>query len=294
MNRRWLWALVPLVLGMLFGVAFGVGLLPNTSYFVRADLAALVQVCGWIAAIGLGGWIVIRGRLSDARNRAEIKAAEDRRRFLQRLDHELKNPLTAIQAGLANIEGSGGEAPALASVKAQTSRLSRLVADLRKLADLETREIERAPVDLGEILETLVELARTRPSSAEKRITLSVPQAPWPLPRVPGDYDLLLLALHNLLDNALKFSRKGDTIEIRAFEDGQSVVVEVADTGPGLPAAELPHVWDELYRGVGARGVPGSGLGLALVRAIVERHGGAVSVRSREGQGTVVGVRLQV
>jgi two-component system OmpR family sensor kinase len=121
-----------------------------------------------------------------------------------------------------------------------------------------------------------------------------VPQAPWPLPQVPGDNDLLLLALHNLLDNALKFSRKGDTIEVRAFEDGQSVVVEVADTGPGVPAGELPHVWEELYRGVGARGVPGSGLGLALVRAIVERHGGQVSVRSREGQGTVFGVRLQV
>jgi two-component system OmpR family sensor kinase len=292
-NRRWLWALLPLGLGMLLGVAFGVGLLPNTSYFLRADLAALVQVCGWIAAIGLGGWIVIRGRLSDVRKQAEIAAAEDRRRFLQRLDHELKNPLTAIQAGLANIQGSG-EGQALASVKAQTSRLSRLVADLRKLADFETREIERAPVDLGEILTTLVELAQARPSSGERRITLSVPRAPWPLPQIQGDYDLILLALHNLLDNAMKFSRKGDTIEVRAFEDGQSVVVEVADTGPGIPAGELPHVWEELYRGVGARGVPGSGLGLALARAIIERHGGQVSVRSREGQGTVVGVRLQV
>ena len=293
MNRRWLWALIPLGLGMLLGVAFGIGVLPNTIYFLRADLAALVQVCGWILAVGLWAWIVIRGRLSDSRKQAEIAAAEDRRRFLQRLDHELKNPLTAIQAGLANIQGSG-EGQALASVKAQTSRLSRLVADLRKLADLETREIERAPVDLGEILETLVELARARPSSGERRITLSVPRAPWPLPQVQGDYDLILLALHNLLDNALKFTRKEDTIEVRAFEDGQSVVVEVADTGPGIPAGELPHVWDELYRGVGARGVPGSGLGLALVRAIFERHGGQVSVRSREGQGTVVGVRLQV
>jgi two-component system OmpR family sensor kinase len=284
---------VPLGLGWGFGAAFGFGLLPNTLYYLRADLAALSQVCGLAAAIGLWGWIVFRGWVSDSRKAAEAAAAEDRRRFLQRLDHELKNPLTAIQAGLANIE-SAGEGPALASVKAQTTRLSRLVADLRKLADLETREIERAPVDLGEILEAVVELARARPSSGERRISLSVPQAPWPLPQVPGDYDLLLLALHNLLDNALKFSRKGDTIEVRAFEDGQSVVVEVADTGPGVPAGELPHVWEELYRGVGARGVPGSGLGLALVRAIVERHGGQVSVRSRAGQGTVFGVRLQV
>ncbi len=293
MNRSWLWALIPLGLGLALGAAYGLGWLSNPVLYLRADLAAIAQICGLALAIGLWGWIVFRDWLSAVRQRAEIVAAEDRRRFLQRLDHELKNPLTAIQAGLANL-GETGDTTALASVKAQTGRLSRLVADLRKLADLETREIERAPVDLGEILETLVELARARPASGQKRINLVVPQAPWPLPQIPGDYDLILLALHNLLDNALKFSRPGDTIEIRAFEDGQNVVVEIADTGPGVPEDELPHVWDELYRGVGARGVPGSGLGLALVRAIIERHGGQVTLRSRTGQGTVFGVRLQV
>jgi two-component system OmpR family sensor kinase len=68
--------------------------------------------------------------------------------------------------------------------------------------------------------------------------------------------------------------------------------VEVADTGPGIPEPEIAHIWDELYRGEGARGIPGSGLGLALVRAIVERHGGQVSLRSRAGQGTVFSLRL--
>jgi two-component system OmpR family sensor kinase len=102
----------------------------------------------------------------------------------------------------------------------------------------------------------------------------------------------LLLVFHNLLDNADKFCEPGDTIEVRAFEDGSVVVVEVADTGPGIPPEELPHIWEELYRGEKARGVPGSGLGLALVRAIVERHHGQISLRSREQQGTVVTVRL--
>jgi two-component system OmpR family sensor kinase len=68
----------------------------------------------------------------------------------------------------------------------------------------------------------------------------------------------------------------------------------VADTGPGIPEDETPRVWDELHRGRAARGIPGSGLGLALVRAIVERHGGQVTIRSRLGQGTVVRVRLPV
>jgi two-component system OmpR family sensor kinase len=81
---------------------------------------------------------------------------------------------------------------------------------------------------------------------------------------------------------------------MRAFEDGSSIVVEVADTGPGIPAEEIDQVWEELYRGQGARSIPGSGLGLSLVRAIVTRHGGQVGLRSRTGQGTVVTLRLPV
>jgi two-component system OmpR family sensor kinase len=109
---------------------------------------------------------------------------------------------------------------------------------------------------------------------------------------VPGDRDLLFLLFHNLLDNALKFTQPGNTIELRAFEDGSKVVVEVADTGPGIPEKEVPLVWEELYRGENARGVPGSGIGLALVRAIAERHYGQVSLRSRVGQGTVFTLHL--
>jgi len=114
------------------------------------------------------------------------------------------------------------------------------------------------------------------------------------LPHISGDWDLLFLAIYNLLDNAVKFTESGDTIEVRAFEDGAYVVIEVAETGVGIPQEDLPHVWEELYRGECVRAVPGSGLGLALVRAIVERHGGQASVRSRAGQGTVFGIRLPV
>jgi two-component system, OmpR family, sensor kinase len=114
------------------------------------------------------------------------------------------------------------------------------------------------------------------------------------LPHITGDRDLLLLAVHNLLDNAMKFSRAGDHVELRASEDGAAVVIEVADTGPGIPEAELPHIWEEPYRGQWARAVPGSGLGPALAQSIVQRHGGQVTVRSRAGQGTVFTVRLPV
>jgi len=173
-------------------------------------------------------------------------------------------------------------------------RLSRLAADLRKLADLGTLDVESSPVDVGQLLQEVLEVAQERPKASQRTLNLSLPQAPWPLPHVQGDQDLLFLAVHNLVDNAIKFTAPGDTIEIRGFEDGDRVVIEIADTGPGIPEDEISLVWDELYRGQGARGIPGSGLGLALVRAIAERHGGEVNLRSRSGQGTVFTLRLPV
>jgi two-component system OmpR family sensor kinase len=290
-------AAVPAWLGLGAALLLESGLVRHPIVYLRGHLGTLGLLCGLgLAALMLGS-LLLRQRhaqaLAAARAEAAAEAARDRRRFLQRLDHELKNPITAIRAGLANL---AAEAPgeALASVDAQARRLSRLTADLRKLAELETRPLERTPVDVGELLQQVVELARDRPEAADRRLTLTLPHAPWPLPVIAADRDLLLLVAHNLLDNALKFTRPGDTIEVRAAEDGAQVVIELADTGPGIAADDLPQVWEELYRGQGARGVPGSGLGLALVRAIVERHGGQVGVRSRAGQGTVLMVRLPV
>jgi two-component system OmpR family sensor kinase len=134
--------------------------------------------------------------------------------------------------------------------------------------------------------------AQELPGADERALTLSLPQAPWPLGTIPGDRDLLFLAIHNLLVNAVKFSHPGDRIELRAREDGDHVVVEVADTGIGIPDDEVDQVWDELARGTAAAGTPGSGLGLALARVVVARHGGSVVVRSRVGNGTLVGFRL--
>lgn len=295
MKLRWLWLLLPLGVGGGLGYAFTHDWLPNPTAYLRADLAALSQLCGLGMALLVAFILWVSGWVASARaeTRQQIaeQAAQDRRRFLQRLDHELKNPLTAIQAGLANLKENPTPA-VMESVTAQTLRLSRLVSDLRKLSDLETRPIESAPVDLGEILQSVVELASEGAAIRSLKLSLSLPQAPWPLPQISGDGDLLLLAFHNLLDNAMKFSEPGDTIEVRAFEDGETVVVEVADTGPGIPEEELGQIWQELYRGERARGVPGSGLGLALVHGIIERHNGRTAVRSRLEQGTVVSVRL--
>ena len=268
---------------------------PNPVVFLRADVGTLFLLIGvWgalIAWYGLAVWRLAAREGELALHRERLATAESHRRFIRRLDHEIKNPLTAIRAGLANVN-EASDSPVLRSVRTQVDRLAHLSADLRKVADMEVQPLERDKVDLSELLTEVVEQVNEREERLTRQLQLTVPRAPWPLTPIYGDRDLIFLALHNLVDNALKYSRPGDTIELRAFEDGASEVVEIADTGPGIPETELPQVWDELYRGQGARGVQGSGLGLALVRAIVERHGGAVGVRSREGQGTVFTVRL--
>ena len=297
MKRRWLPIMAPALLGLAIGVWFNLSDLPNPTFFLRIDLGVLIFLIGMalsvLAAAGMLAWDWIdRSRLNTT-----LQAAEERRRFLRRLDHELKNPLTAILAGLANLAAVEDEKPrqaVLSSVEMQVQRLSGLVADLRKLSDLETRPLERAPINTSELLEEVFSLAQDRRGATERQLNLSIPHAPWPLPSISGDRDLLFLAVHNLLDNAIKFTNPGDTIEMRAAEDGDQVMVEIADTGPGIPETEVPHVWEELYRGEGARGVHGSGLGLSLVRAIVARHEGEVSLRSRAGQGTVITMRLPV
>ena len=298
MKWQWLLAVIPLILSLAVAALLASDRLANPTLRLRADLGTLVVLIGLSLSAALAAllalrawakWVHVQGFV-----RAQSQASEERRRFLQRLDHELKNPLTAIRAGLANLAENAPQSQhkTLGSIATQTLRLSRLTADLRKLAELEIRPLECTSVNLADLLQEVVESAQEQHEMNGRRLSLTLPQAPWPLPAVSGDRDLLFLAMYNLLDNALKFTRSGDTVEIRALEDGSAVVIEVADTGPGIPDTEAPHVWEELYRGEGARGMPGSGLGLALVRAIVERHRGYTLLRSRAGQGTVVTVRL--
>lgn len=292
---RWFWILVPLLLGLIIGLGLILSPDLNPLLYAQASLGELSFLLG--AAFSVLVTVVLW--LSDRNERFQIdtiiQSAEDRRRFLRRLDHELKNPLTAILAGLANLAMTGNEdsrEESLSSVQTQVDRLRRLVAELRKLSELEIRPLDRGPVEMTELLEDAFSLAGEHAEADERILTLSIPRAPWPLPTISGDRDLLILAVHNLLNNALKFTGAGDTIEMRASEDGSYVVIEVADTGPGIPEEETAHVWEELYRGEEARGIPGSGLGLALVRAIVSRHEGEITLRSRPGEGTVFTLRL--
>lgn len=297
MMLRWLPIIAPAILALIIAIIFNQSSLPNPTLYIRFQVSVLIFFFGTALTVLAAVALFISDWIERRHIATLLEASEERGHFLRRLDHELKNPITAILAGLANLSSTDNDSQrerAMLSVETQMKRLRNLVGDLRKLADLERRSIEFHPIDLSPLLHEAYDFVRTKEEAQERRFGISIPQAPWPLPHVSGDRDLLFLVVHNLLDNALKFSTPGDTIELRAYEDGARLIVEVADTGPGIPEMEQPDIWDELYRGEAARGVPGSGLGLALVRSIIHRHAGEVAVRSRRGQGTVFSFSLPV
>ena len=238
------------------------------------------------------GWERLRQKsVEQARN----EAFAEHHRFLRRLDHELKNPLTAILVGISNLRETcklDGQQQVLTSMEIQTMRLSRLVRDLRKLAEIETLPIEETPFDLREMLEETVALVQERPETNQHRLALVVPPPSQGSLTVVGDRDLLLVAIHNLIDNAFKFSGPEDHIVLRASREEDNIVVQVSDTGPGILSADAPLVWEELYRGQNTDGIPGSGIGLALVQLIVKRSHGEVYLESQPGKGTTVTIRL--
>ena len=306
MNKNFLRVLMivsPALLGALVSVVAQMFYAPVPLVAFKIDIGMVIFLFG----IFLSLMLVIYHFGSDVRAWYARQDEEDflreveagRRRFIRRLDHEIKNPLTGLQAALVNMQEAAqpvDRTRAGDNARLAVERLKRLLADLRKLADLEERAVESLPVDIPALLEESVEAVKTLPTAQERNVSLLISRVPWPFPPVTGDRDLLSLVFYNLIENALKFTSRDDSVEIRALEDGKSIVVEVADSGPGIPPDELYRIFEELYRGINARGIEGSGLGLALARRIVSLHNGSMDVRSQQAdpRGTVFTVRLPV
>jgi len=276
------------------GIVFGATIHdPSVLVFVSITLVAFIFVLFYLR--GQQQTEFIHQMMVDT-----LRDSEQRRRqFLHRLDHEIKNPLTALQAALVNLrESELAEERQRASLNAEraVARLTRLLTDLRKLSDLEERPLEQLTVNIPEMLEDVVGAVRALPAFEKRTVNLLISHVPWPFPTVTGDRDLLGLVMYNLIENALKFTSGDESVEVRALEDEKAIVIEVADSGPGIPSEELPKIFEELYRGANARGIEGSGLGLALVQRIVKLHSGQIKVRSHQDdpRGTVFTVRLPV
>lgn len=229
-------------------------------------------------------------RLRSVRH-ARRETVAEHSRFLRRLDHELKNPLTALRAGLKTLlltKLDEQQRQIVATMETETLRLSRLVSDLRKLAELETQPLNLQPINVATFVMSILQVESARADAAQRTLKSNITggEYMWVM-----DEDLLALAIYNLLDNAFKYSRPGDTIclNVKAQEE---LTLQVADTGMGIERNALPQIGEELYRAPQTEKIPGSGTGLALVRAIVERHNGLVSIESEPGRGTTVTLRL--
>jgi signal transduction histidine kinase len=214
-----------------------------------------------------------------------------RRDLMADVAHELRTPLTVMQGRLEGmLDGVYPRDEAHVSrILDETRRLGRLVDDLRTLAYAEggTLALQREPTDLSLLLEDAA--AGFRPEAERRRVTLSVQVADG-LPMLNIDPVRIREVVSNLVSNAMRYVADAGAITIDArATTGAEVVVEVSDNGSGIPAADLPHVFDRFYKG---RSSSGSGLGLAIAHNLVTAHGGTIVARSTAGRNTTFAFTL--
>lgn len=228
--------------------------------------------------------------ISTIRDITERKRLEQvQQDFVAMASHDLLGPVTVLRARaqLMRRRGTYDEA-ALDSILEQTSRMERMIADLRGLVQVESGQLALRPtaVDLGTLVQNAVE--RVRIQATGHRVRLKEAEHPivgqW-------DADRLGQVLDNLLGNAVKYAPAGSEIQVLIEKGCHEANVIVADQGPGIPPAMLPHLFDRFYRGEHARD-GGLGLGLYISRMLVEAHGGRISATSEPGVGSAFTVTL--
>jgi PAS domain S-box-containing protein len=235
---------------------------------------------------------------------SELAAQNERLRRLDRMkddfvasvSHELRTPLTSIRGYLELVREDGGldeeQDRMLGIVERNADRLLGLVTDLLFIAELDAGKltIEHQPVQLARIAAESVEAANPRADAAEIELRLDADDELV----VDGDRTRLAQVLDNLISNAIKFTPKGGRVGVRVFRTKEAAIIEVSDTGIGIPENERLHLFERFFRTSGAieAAVQGTGLGLAIVGAIIESHGGSVRVTSTEHGGATFVVSL--
>lgn len=225
---------------------------------------------------------------------------EVRREFVANVSHELRTPLSIFHGYLENLI----DAPSMSRkdqmeifeiLRKHSRRLNALLEDLLTLARLESRQEKMTCVSMK--LPALLRSVAGDWSQklAAKKLTLEV-DATDSLPNISGDPQRLEQVLHNLLQNAVKYTETGGSIALRAAAHNGHVEVRVEDTGLGIPPADLPHIFERFYRADKARTreMGGTGLGLSIVKHIVQLHGGSVAAESKYGKGTTIILQLPV
>ncbi|MGM0897008.1 MAG: sensor histidine kinase [Bacillota bacterium] len=221
----------------------------------------------------------------------------ERNDFLASISHELRTPLTYMK-GYADIASRPGISEAeqqeyLAIIKEETNHLTKLIKQLFELAQLDHNQfsIKKQQVPLESLFHSVVGLVR--PAFNEKDISISVRCDPEIVASVdPERFQQVLL---NILDNARKHSKEQTHVLLQGWQDAQSISITISDEGEGIPAEDLPFVFDRLYRVDKSRSrqFGGSGLGLAIAKELVESHGGRIVLESEPGVGTTVTIILE-
>jgi len=219
------------------------------------------------------------------------------RSFIQNISHELLTPLAAIAGHVANIKECSIEEVeswrhSQDIIEREVRRLTGLTSNLLLLSRLESGvPLRLEPTNVGVVVEeTVAGLLRV---AQAKGIELSI-QSPPRLPRIRADRHQIKQVFINLLDNAVKYCPEGSEVQVRLETDRESMIVEVADNGPGIPPEDLPHIFEKMYRveKESTRSVEGSGLGLSIVKRIIVLHSGQIAVESTVGEGTTFRVSL--
>lgn len=269
-------------------VAVGVRQLASGDYAVRVPAPGADEVARLAADVN-----VLAVRLEDAeRERASLD--RERRDLTAAISHDLRTPLSSVRAMVEALDdgvvGEPGEvARYYGTMRREIDRLSRMIDDLFELARLDAGaiQLERRPVSLPEIAAEVIDAMQAEARRRDVTISLSVAR---PVPEMGLDGSRIERALANLLRNALEHTPAGGRVDVRVDGDGAGVRMSVADSGEGIPQADAERVWERFYRGEKSRnrgqaGGDGAGLGLAIVRGIVEAHGGRVGLRSEPGRG---------
>lgn len=265
-------------------------------FFLPSNVDILVLLLGLGLATTMSLSFIVQEFMRHLREtsveQARTEAFEEHRRFLKRLDHELKNPLTALRAGLASlalINQADQHNKLITILDNQTLRLSQLITNLRKLAEIDSLPIEIYPLEITQFIQAIVDLHNPYLEVQDRSFSMTVPDTTDTYPILYGDQDLLLLAVHNLLENAFKYTNSSDhiSLEIKISHNGYLTIC-VSNTGMGILSDDLPYVWEELYRGSDVSHISGNGIGLALVRKIIDQHDGEATIESIPNKITTV------
>jgi signal transduction histidine kinase len=232
---------------------------------------------------------------------ARVQASQrSQRDFVANVSHELKTPLTSIQGFAQALQDGTADTDearrhAVLVIQEEAGRMHRMAVELLDLARLDagTADLQQFPVNLAAVLHSIAE--KFHPQASTAGVTVQVEAAR--LPSVVGDGDRLAQVFTNLVDNALKNTPAGGRVSILASIHGPELVVDVKDTGSGIPAWALPHIFDRFYQADQSRSggrKHGVGLGLAIAHEIVLAHGGKITVRSEPGTGSTFTVSLPI